>query len=137
MTTGVVSGLGRGITAGSVYQGSVEKLDDVIQTDAAINPGNSGGPLLNSAGQVIGINTAVASGSQNIGFAIPINVVKESLRNFEQTGQFERAFLGVRYRMISRDAALLNEVPQGIYVVEVVNDSPADKAGVTEGATAR
>jgi len=133
VTTGVVSGLGRGITAGSPFEGYVEQLDNVIQTDAAINPGNSGGPLLNSAGQVIGLNVAVAAQGQNIGFAIPINLIKESLVGFEKTGKFERAFLGVRYRMISRDLALLNEVPQGAYIVEIVSDSPADKAGVKEG----
>ncbi|TSC53199.1 MAG: protease, partial [Microgenomates group bacterium LiPW_16] len=75
VTTGVISGLGRGITAGSPFEGYVERLDNVIQTDAAINPGNSGGPLLNSAGQVIGVNIAVAASGQNIGFAIPINVI--------------------------------------------------------------
>lgn len=133
VTTGVVSGLGRGITAGSPLEGYAERLDNVIQTDAAINPGNSGGPLLNSAGQVIGVNVAVAAGSQNIGFALPINVIKESLAGFEKTGKFERPYLGVRYRMISQDLALLNEVPQGAYVVEVVSDSPADKAGIIEG----
>jgi len=133
VTTGVISGLGRGITAGSLFEGYVERLDNVIQTDAAINPGNSGGPLLNSAGQVIGVNVAVASSGQNIGFALPINLVKESLANFEKTGKFERPFLGVRYRMIGRDLALLNDVPQGAYVVEVVSGSPADKAGVKEG----
>lgn len=79
VTTGVISGLGRGITAGSVYEGYVEKLDDVIQTDAAINPGNSGGPLLNSSGEVIGINTAVAQQGQNIGFAIPVDVINNLL----------------------------------------------------------
>ncbi|MBI4999624.1 trypsin-like peptidase domain-containing protein, partial [Candidatus Gottesmanbacteria bacterium] len=87
VTTGVISGLGRGITAGSPFEGYVERLDNVIQTDAAINPGNSGGPLLNSAGQVIGVNVAVAQGSQNIGFAIPINVIRESLENFNKTGK--------------------------------------------------
>jgi serine protease Do len=76
VTQGIISGLGRGITAGSEYEGYVERLDNVIQTDAAINPGNSGGPLINTAGQVIGINTAIASQGQNIGFAIPVNVVK-------------------------------------------------------------
>jgi S1-C subfamily serine protease len=75
VTTGVVSGLGRGITAGDGFSGA-EKLDNVIQTDAAINPGNSGGPLLNSAGQVIGVNVAVSQSANNIGFALPINVVK-------------------------------------------------------------
>lgn len=79
VTSGIISGLGRGITAGSRYEGYVERLDNVIQTDAAINPGNSGGPLLNSNGEVIGINTAVASQGQNIGFAIPVNVIKDLL----------------------------------------------------------
>jgi S1-C subfamily serine protease len=133
VTTGVISGLGRGITAGSPFEGYAERLDNVIQTDAAINPGNSGGPLLNSAGQVIGINVAVSAEGQNIGFALPINLVKQSLTDFAKTGSFQRAFLGVSYRMISQDLALLNDVPQGAYVVEVVVDSPADKAGITRG----
>ena len=133
VTTGVISGLGRGITAGSALEGSAERLDNVIQTDAAINPGNSGGPLLNSAGQVIGINVAVAAGGQNIGFAIPINVIKEAIENFNKTGKFERPFVGIRYRMISRDVALMNDVPQGAYVVEVITNSPADKAGIKAG----
>ena len=133
VTTGVISGLGRGITAGSPYEGYAERLDNVIQTDAAINPGNSGGPLLNSVGQVIGINVAVAAGGQNVGFALPINLVKQSLTDFAKTGSFQRAFLGVSYRMISQDLALLNDVPQGAYVVEVVVDSPADKGGIVKG----
>jgi len=130
VTTGVISGLGRGITAGSLYAGGMEQLDNVIQTDAAINPGNSGGPLLNSAGQVIGVNVAIAQGGQNIGFAIPINIVKQSLDNFEATGRFSRPFLGIRYQMISKQAALLNEVPQGALVREVIENSSADKSGV-------
>jgi len=133
VTTGVISGLGRGITAGSAFEGSAERLDNVIQTDAAINPGNSGGPLLNSAGQVIGINVAVAAGGQNIGFAIPINVIKAAIDNFNKTGKFERPFVGIRYRMIGRDVALMNDVPQGAYVVEVITNSPADKAGIKAG----
>lgn len=133
VTTGVISGLGRGIVAGSVFEGYVEQLDNVIQTDAAINPGNSGGPLVNSLGQVIGVSVAVASGAENIGFAIPINVVKVTLDNFNQTGQFERPFLGVKYRLIGRDLALMNEVPQGAYVVEVVPNASADQAGVEAG----
>jgi serine protease Do len=79
VTAGIISGLGRGVTAGSFYEGYVERLEDVIQTDAAINLGNSGGPLINSDGEVIGVNTAVAAGGQNIGFAIPVDVVKELL----------------------------------------------------------
>ena len=109
VTVGVISGLGRGITAGSPFEGYVERLDNVIQTDAAINPGNSGGPLLNSGGQVIGVNTAVSSEGQNIGFALPINIVKDALTQFNKSGgKFSRPFLGVRYKMITRDLALLN-----------------------------
>lgn len=89
VTTGVVSGVGRGITAGDPYAGAAEQLDNVIQTSAAINPGNSGGPLLNSAAQVIGINVAVSAQGQNIGFALPVNVVKDALTNFDKTGQLQ------------------------------------------------
>lgn len=130
VTTGVVSGLGRGITAGSVFEGSVEQLDNVIQTDAAINPGNSGGPLLNSSGQAIGINTAVSTQGQNIGFAIPINVIKTAIDNFNKTGQFNRPYLGVRYRIIDQRTALMNDLPQGAYVQDVISGSPAAKAGI-------
>jgi len=133
VTTGVISGLGRGITAGSPYEGAVERLDNVIQTDAAINPGNSGGPLLNSAGQVVGVNTAVSSDGQNIGFAIPINAIKDSLNNFNQTGKFERAYLGVSYRMITRDTAVMNDLPEGAYVQQIVPGSPAEKAELQRG----
>lgn len=134
VTVGVISGLGRGITAGSPLEGSVERLDNVIQTDAAINPGNSGGPLLNSAGQAIGINTAVSQEGQNLGFAIPINVIKDAIDEFNKSGgKFSRPFLGVEYRMITRDLALLNEVPEGAYVQNVVSGSPAEKAGIENG----
>jgi len=133
VTTGVISGLGRGIQAGDVFGGNVEELDNVIQTDAAINPGNSGGPLLNSAGQVIGVNAAIAGGAENIGFAIPINVVKSSLETFNTTGKFSRAFFGIRYQMIPQESALLNNVPQGAYVFDVVAGSAAEKAGVKQG----
>ena len=131
VTTGVISGLGRGITAGTPLQGYVEELDNIIQTDAAINPGNSGGPLLNSAGQVIGVNVAVAQGANNIGFALPINTVKEALSQFKATGSFPaKAYLGVEYQMVSKQSAILNSLPQGAYVVNVVPGSPAEKAGV-------
>jgi len=130
VTVGVISGVGRGITAGGPFDGFAEKLDNVIQTDAAINPGNSGGPLLNSSGQVIGVNTAVSADGQNIGFALPINVVKDAVANFNSTGQFNRPFLGVEYRMISRQMAVLNEIPEGAYIMDVVDNSPADSAGV-------
>jgi serine protease Do len=134
VTTGVISGLGRGITAGSVFQGYVERLDDVIQTDAAINPGNSGGPLLNSAGQVIGVNVAVAVSAENIGFAIPIDIVKTAIDNFKQTGSFaSKPFLGIEYSMIPEESAILNSVPQGAYVASVVAGSPAESAGIRRG----
>lgn len=130
VTTGVISGLGRGITAGSPFESYAEQIDNVIQTDAAINPGNSGGPLINSSGEVIGVNVAVAAGAQNIGFALPINIVKKSIDQFKQTGEFHRPFLGVRYVVISEEAAIQNEIPQGAYVQEVVVGSPAAKAGI-------
>ncbi len=133
VTTGIISGVGRGITAGSPFEGYVEKLDNVIQTDAAINPGNSGGPLLNSNGEVIGVNTAVAGASQNISFAIPSNVVRELIDGFNQRGgSFDRPYIGVRYRMIDTETAVLNDLVQGAYVLEVIESSPADTAGIQE-----
>lgn len=132
VTTGVISGLGRGITAFGGMAG-MEELENVIQTDAAINPGNSGGPLLNAKGEVIGVNVAVSANAQNVGFALPINVVKESIQNFNQTGQFDRPFFGVRYRLISQEAALANEVPQGAYIQEVIAESTAAEAGLEAG----
>lgn len=133
VTTGVISGLGRGIVAGDRFQGFVERLDNVIQTDAAINPGNSGGPLVNSDAEVIGINTAISRSGENIGFALPVNVVKDALANFNQYGEIQRPYLGVAYRMIGRDVALLNNVPQGALVERVIEGSPADKADIRTG----
>ncbi|MBI2021664.1 trypsin-like peptidase domain-containing protein [Candidatus Daviesbacteria bacterium] len=133
VTTGVVSGLGRAVNAGDPFSGSTERLDNLIQTDAAINPGNSGGPLLNSAGQVIGVNVATTEGAQNIGFAIPINSVKALVDEFVKTGDVKKAFLGVRYFPLTRDQAVRNNLPQGAYVDEVVEGSPADKAGIKQG----
>lgn len=133
VTVGIISGLGRGITAGSPFEGFVEKLDNVIQTDAAISPGNSGGPLLNSSGQVIGVNTAIAQEGQNIGFAIPVNVVKDLLKDFQGRGNsFEKPYIGVRYKMVDTQTAVLNELAEGAYVVEVMKDSPAEKAGLQD-----
>ncbi len=133
VTTGVISGLGRGIDAGGPFGGGSERLDNVIQTDAAINPGNSGGPLLNSRGEVIGVNAAIAQNGQNIGFALPINVVKSAIDNFNSTGKFSRPFFGVRYQLVDQKTAILNSIPRGAYVVEVVSGSPAEKAGIKPG----
>lgn len=130
VTKGVISGLGRGITAGSSLTG-LEKLENVIQTDAAINPGNSGGPLFNSLGEVIGVNVAVSQSAQSIGFALPINMVKESIDNFRATGQFDRAYLGVVYGLISKNNN--DNTPVGAYVEEVLADSPGEKAGLKVG----
>lgn len=129
VTTGVISGLGRGITAGDVFSGT-EELDNVIQTDAAINPGNSGGPLLNNRGEVVGVNVAVSVNAQNIGFALPINLVKESLKNFNETGQFDRPFFGVRYQLLTLQESIGAKVPQGALVLDVVKGSSAETAGV-------
>lgn len=133
VTTGVVSGLGRRVTAGDPFSGSAESLDNLIQTDAAINPGNSGGPLLNSTGQVIGLNVATTEGAQNIGFAIPSNTIKPIIDEFVSKGSVSRPFLGIQYRFISKDVAILNEVPQGAYVQDLVDGGPAQKAGVQTG----
>ncbi len=133
VTSGIISGLGRGITAGSPFEGYVEKLDNVIQTDAAISLGNSGGPLLNSKGEVIGVNAAIAQEGQNIGFAIPVNVVKNLIDNFKKQGSsFERPYIGVRYKLIDKQTAVLNELVEGAYVVQVIPGSPAEKAGIQE-----
>lgn len=133
VTVGIVSGLGRGITAGSPYEGFVEKLDNVIQTDAAISPGNSGGPLLNSAGQAIGINTALASEGQNLGFAIPINIVKDLIDSFNaQGGNFERPYIGISYEMVDKRTAMRMQLVEGAYVLSVIEGSPAESAGIKE-----
>lgn len=133
VTTGVVSGVGRAVNAGDPFSGNTERLNDLIQTDAAINPGNSGGPLLNSAGQVIGVNVATTEGAQNIGFALPINLVKAIVDEFVKNGSVSTAFLGIRYTLITRDLALLNDLPQGAYIQEVVSGSPAEKANIAPG----
>jgi len=141
VSTGVISGLSRSVTAGGVGIGS-EHLIGVIQTDASINPGNSGGPLLNLAGQVIGINTAMAQGAENIGFAIPINEVKNTIDNVREHGRIVRPWLGVRYVQINKTIAEDNklEVDYGALIVRgekrtdlaVIPGSPADKAGLEE-----
>lgn len=127
VTTGVISGVGRSITAAGAD--NIEDLQNMLQTDAAINPGNSGGPLINSLGEVIGVNVATAT-ADNISFAIPINIVSAAISTFNETGQFDRPMLGVSYTLISEQAALLNEVPQGAYVIEVTEGSVAYDSGI-------
>lgn len=142
VTSGIISGLGRPVTAASDALGTtVESLTDLLQTDAAINPGNSGGPLVNMAGQVIGINTAIASDAQGLGFAIPINAAKGIVRGAIKTGAIQKAYLGVQYVAITPDIRAefgLSE-RQGALVRSnggqpaVVSGGPADKAGIRDG----
>lgn len=134
VTTGVISGLKRGIVAGSDFQGSAEQLNNVIQTDAPINPGNSGGPLLDSAGEVVGINTAISQQGQNLGFAIPVNTIKTVLTSFDSRGfSYQQPFLGVSYKMVNQTQAKAEKSVAGAYVVNVLTGSPADMAGIKAG----
>lgn len=140
VSVGVISGLSRSITASG--GGQAEQLEEVIQTDAAINQGNSGGPLLNLSGEVIGIDTAMVSGAQSIGFAIPINQAKKDIEDVKSKGKIVYPFLGVRYVLINKTIQEKNNlsVDYGALVqkgenpedVAVVPGSPADKAGIQE-----
>lgn len=133
VTAGVISGIGRGIEASAGFGGQAEYLEDVIQTDAALNPGNSGGPLFNLSTEVIGINVAIAAEGENIGFAIPINIAKPVVSDFEKYGRIIRPFLGISYYVITEDLAKLRDLPQGAFVQSVVKGSGAAKAGVKVG----
>lgn len=133
VTTGVVSGIGRGVTASDPVGLKSETLEGVIQTDAALNPGNSGGPLLDLSGRVIGINFAITEGAQNIGFVIPVNIAKPVVEGFIKEGRIIKAFLGVGYRVIDSGIARFRNLPEGALVQSVIKDSPADKAGIKAG----
>ena len=138
VTTGIVSATGRS----SSQIGIGDKRIDFIQTDAAINPGNSGGPLLNAKGEVIGVNTAIISGAQGLGFAIPINQAKNIAEQLIANGKVDHSYIGVRMAAISPEfheelkargeKSRITE-KEGIVVVEVVEDSPAEKAGLKIG----
>jgi S1-C subfamily serine protease len=141
VTSGIVSAKGRSITT----DGN-QNLNNLIQTDAAINPGNSGGPLLDSGGDVVGINTAIAVDSNGIGFAIPINIAKPIMSQAVAGKKLERPYMGVIYRAIDRQLATQDKLPvnDGALVIPgganggasapaVVPNSPADKAGIKEG----
>lgn len=140
VTSGIISGTGRPITAGS-EGGVTETLTDLIQTDASINPGNSGGPLVNMAGQIIGINTAIVEDANGIGFAIPINATKGALAGVLETGKVSRSYLGVNYLTITPDVAREYNlgVNNGAYVHvsgnsnPVASGSPAEQAGIKDG----
>jgi S1-C subfamily serine protease len=140
VTTGVISGLGRQIVAGSGSQ-TAEQLNNLIQTDAAINPGNSGGPLLDSAGQVIGVNTAVSQEAQGIGFAIPIDVAKPIMQLAVEDKPLDRPWIGVYYQPITKQLAADRDLPVDAGVLidatngrqAVFPDSPAADAGLQAG----
>ena len=140
VSVGVISGLQRSVVAAGSPEGP-EALQELIQTDAAINPGNSGGPLFNLRGEVIGINTAIAQGAENIGFALPINKAKRDLENVKRHGRIIYPFLGIRYTTVTkelvdklklgRDYGALLKGGEGEPAIVV--GGPADKAGLKEG----
>jgi S1-C subfamily serine protease len=141
VSVGVISGLSRLVLAAS--GSGVENLEDLIQTDAAINPGNSGGPLLNLQGEVIGINTAMASEAQNIGFALPINSAKRDIDQVKKQGKITYPFIGIRYAFIDSQIKEEKKLPvdYGVLIVQgnseeepaIVSGSPAERAGLKEG----
>jgi serine protease Do len=140
VTSGIVSGLGRPLVAGSQAGGDAERLTNLLQTDAAINPGNSGGPLVNLDGEVIGLNTAIDQEAQGIGFAIPINDAKGLIKSVTTTGKLSRAFLGVSHVNITAEVVKEYKLPvgYGAYVINEDGDavtagSPAQRAGIREG----
>jgi len=141
LSSGIISGLSRYITAFGGLTQQADRLRGLIQTDAAINPGNSGGPLINMEGKVIGINTAMVMGAQNIGFAIPINYAKRDLEEVKKYGRIKVPFLGIRYILISKEMAKKNKLPvnYGALIVRetlgespIVKESTADRAGIKE-----
>lgn len=142
VTKGIISGLSRTIQASSGNYGRSETLENTIQTDAAINQGNSGGPLINLAGQVIGINTAISLEGQLVGFAIPINQAKADIESIQKVGKIIRPYLGIRYLMLNESIKESNNlsVDYGALLVKgdeegelaVIPGSPADKAGLEE-----
>ncbi|MBS1242881.1 MAG: protease Do [Nitrospirae bacterium] len=127
VTKGIVSAKGRVIGAGP--------YDDLIQTDAAINPGNSGGPLFNTSGQVVGINTMILAKGQNLGFAVPVNMVKDVLPSLREKGRPDLGWLGVDAQAVTPEIAEALGMPDpiGAIVRSVTKGGPADKAGLLRG----
>jgi len=129
VSVGIVSGINRSVTAGGSMAG-LQELNGLIQTDSAINRGNSGGPLLNSVGEVIGMNTAMANGAENVGFALPINSAKRDIQDVKEFGEIKYPYVGIRYE--SKEGGLLIvKGPNG--ELAITKDGPASKAGLQEG----
>ncbi|WP_083273519.1 serine protease HtrA [Geosporobacter ferrireducens] len=131
VTSGIISGLGRRIDISRS-----EAIEDLIQTDASINPGNSGGPLLNSKGEVIGINTAKIQSGEGLGFAIPINIAKPIVDQFIEKGEFSKVYMGIKgvdVEVFERSMGTELSVDQGVYVVEITKESPASRGGLKSG----
>jgi putative serine protease PepD len=130
VTLGIVSALNR-----TIIEPNGVRLENLIQTDAAINPGNSGGPLINIKGEVIGINTAIKSDAQGIGFAIPINKAKEIANKLIKEGKITYPWIGIKGYAITSDMLDYIKFPvnKGVVIAEVVPGSPADKAGLKGG----
>jgi len=141
ISAGIISGLSRFVTAFSGFSQEIARLKGLIQTDAAINPGNSGGPLVNMEGKVIGVNTAMVFGAENLGFAIPINYAKRDLEEVIKYGKIKRPFLGLKYIILNKEIAEQNKLPidHGALVIRerigeeaIIPGSSADKAGIKE-----
>jgi len=132
VTAGVVSAMGR---SSWDMRGEIPGYADFIQTDASINPGNSGGPLLDTEGRVVGINTAIVKGGQGIGFAIPVNMLKEVRTQLIDTGRITRSWMGILISPVDDPAAkkLGMSAPRGALVGDVVQGGPAHKAGFQAG----
>ncbi|NCB37144.1 MAG: PDZ domain-containing protein [Erysipelotrichia bacterium] len=129
VTSGVVSAINRDLSVDRE-----RSYKDLIQTDASINPGNSGGALLNSRGELIGINTAIIPYGQGIGFAIPVNLAKRIVGDLMAYGRVKKAFLGVTVQQITPDLAKYFEIPEkGVLITDVVKDSSADKVKMAPG----
>ncbi len=140
MSQGIISGLDRTIAVGGGNSGSYTTMEGLIQTDATINSGNSGGPLLNSKGQVIGINSARASEGENMGFAIPINIASPIVQQVKETGTFHRAYLGIKgtgfqdqTKYTSQQLIEYFGTDKGIYVSSVSKSGGAEQAGIKAG----
>jgi serine protease Do len=134
VSLGIVSGLSRAITAQADPDAPAQELRGLIQTDAAINPGNSGGPLVDRDGRVIGVNAAIVSGAQSIGFAIPVNAARRDLADIQKCGRICRPLLGLRYLMVDDKLQAKMNLPVN-YGALVTNEGPRD-SGVVPGSPA-